>query len=224
MTNNIIELFPRNVNPFEVPWEVWAAKWWDWIFTIPMPYNPIDGCDRVIPAPGESKNDPASAIKQEHPDSDKVVFLAGARHGVVNRTIDDMPANKGCFFPIATCECSQAEFPDYSIEQLEKCAKDGNQVIDMAVKINDKVFSTPELKNYFVETNLFDLQNIAKGNMFCADGPGKSSAYSVGYWLFIRPLKSGSIFDLSITQGTKDDVFSKTFNCAYSVNYKISVV
>jgi hypothetical protein len=224
MAHNSIELYPRNESPFDVTWEDWATKWWNWIFRIPMPYNPIDGCDRVIPDKDGLKDDPASAKGQEHPAGDKVVFLAGARHGIVNRTISNMPANKGCFFPVATCECSCAEFPSYNNEQLEKCAKDGNKVSHMEVNIDGQVLPIEELRKYFVETKLFDLQNIVKGNTFCATEAGKSNSYSVGYWLFLRPLKSGSQFDLSVTQSTDDDEFSKTFNCAYSVNYKITVV
>jgi hypothetical protein len=49
MTQNSIELYSRNENPFELTWEEWAAKWWNWVFSIPIPYTPIDGCDRVIP-------------------------------------------------------------------------------------------------------------------------------------------------------------------------------
>jgi hypothetical protein len=210
MTNNSIELYSRNENPFEISWEDWAAKWWNWIFSIPEPNNPIDSTK-------------PSVMAQEHSASDKAVFLAGARNGDANRTISSMPANKGCFFPVAVCECSCAEFPNYDNEQLKKCARDGNKVSHMEVNIDGQVLPMEELKKYFVETKWFDLQNIVNGNIFSAQ-PGKSNAYSVGYWLFLKPLKSGSHFDLSINQSTEDDEFSKTFNCAYSVKYNISVV
>ena len=34
-------LYPRNINPFNRPWEEWAAVWCNWLFSIPRSNNPL---------------------------------------------------------------------------------------------------------------------------------------------------------------------------------------
>lgn len=224
MAANNIEFYFRNENPLGISWEEWTVRWWNWIFSIPIVYNPIEYSDLQIQLKGSGSDASKSVANagQEHPAGEEVVFLAGARSGVVNRTIT-LPSKKGCFFPIATCECSLAEFPSYTDKQLETCARDGNKVNHMELSINGQELPLTELQKYFVDTKWFDVENIVEGNVFAA-APGKSKAYSIGYWFFLKPLEPGSQFDLGIGQSTEDDETSKTFDCSYVVKYHISVV
>jgi hypothetical protein len=215
-----VELFSRSENPLDVSWEKWSEKWWNWIFSIPINQSPIDGSDNLI----AKQDDPSILMAQNHPDRGDVVFLAGARRGMVNRTCSNMPANKGILFPVATCECSYAEFPNYTAQQIEQAAKNGNKVTDMEADIDGQTFGMKQLQSYYVDTKgEFDIQNIVKDNIFGAE-EGPSKAYSVGYWLFLKPLETGTRFKMSFKQNTEDNISSKTFNCSYVVNYDITIV
>jgi hypothetical protein len=215
-----VELFLRSDNPFNESWEKWSEKWWNWIISIPINQSPIDGSDNLI----AKQDDPSILKAQNHPERDSVVFLAGARRGAVNRTCSNLPANKGILFPVATCECSYAEFPNYTAQQIEQASKDGNNVTDMEADIDGQILGMKALQSYYVDTKgEFSLVNIVKDNIFGADA-GPSKAYSVGYWLFLKPLETGTRFKLSFQQNTEDNISSKTFNCSYVVNYNITIV
>lgn len=229
-TPNVIELYAPTDQPLQKPWNHWCAKWWEWLYSIPSPYSPIYGSDRkdgnkIIP-------DPAFNLTLRNQGKDGVIFLAGARSGTVERTCT-IAQDKAIFFPIATCECSFAEFPNFSMGDLVNNAEQGNKVRDMSVEIRGlevlvldnntrKDLQMNDLKR-FSFSGEFQIEQIPYDNIFGADNRTPSSAYYVGYWLCLKPINRMTDFHLIVSQDTEDNLSTNTFNSSYTITYHLVI-
>jgi hypothetical protein len=113
---NSVKLYDPTEEPLGESWNNWCGKWWNWLFSFPIAKNPMFGVDikrngkrvardlnyKIIPPTG-TKN---------------VIFLTGNRSGNAEQTCE-IPIGNGIFFPVAACECSNAEFPKYSEGELK---------------------------------------------------------------------------------------------------------
>lgn len=199
-----VEIYAREEVPFNMSWEGWAEKWWNWAVSIPKDRNP------VYDNSGKNSN-----LDQDDPN---VWFLAGAQSGSTTRSCT-IPAGKAILVPVAVNECSLSEFPDET--DLAECATAGNKVISMKVTVNGKSFDRSVLEKYHVKTGEFNL-TFAPNNIFDAS-PGTTRAVSDGYWFFLRPLSGSRNLDLQLSQKTQDDDRSRTINCSYEVTYHLTL-
>src|SRR5687768_9033242 len=104
---NTIDVYTIDSRPFNVTYNDWTAKWWQWALSIPSSVNPAGDttgqyCDQ----------------KQDGP----VWFLAGTFGGPAERTCT-IPEGKAIFFSPINAECSFAEYQDVKYEaELRECA------------------------------------------------------------------------------------------------------
>src|SRR5919107_3838897 len=222
---NSVELFDPTTdpNPLGVSWNDWCGKWWNWLFSLPIINNPMFAHDIKINGKISARN--VNYKISSPPNETNVIFLTGHRSGIADRTCE-IDNGKGIFFPVATCECSNAEFPRYTKPQLEQCAHDGNKVTDMEVDIGGFKLNKQQLENKYKFEGPFELDTnkINKNNIFGADNQvNLKEAYSVGYWLFVKPVMAETKFDLMFSQDTEDNPSSNTFNSSFTVRYHITV-
>jgi len=150
--------------------------WWQWLLSISRDRNPA--LDRT----GKNFN-----VNQLDPN---VLFLAGvlAGSGSVERTIM-MNKGKAILFPIINFITSYAEEPSLkSEEELLFYAK--SNIDDIAKKeasINGINFRN--IETYRVQSKVFTLI-FPEDNVYGLE-PGSTIGASDGYWIFLKPLRTG---------------------------------
>jgi len=183
-------VYPPDKPVFGMKYAEWAAKWWQWEFSLPTSQNPwFDS---------EAKNGIGQSPNAGIGQSDPVYFLTGILTGepVVKRTIT-VPAGKAFFFPILNSWCDNVDVtPAKTFKELQECAAtfiDG--VSELHVSIDGK-----ELNNLF--------RYRVKSPPFCDWFPSADNVYetqfgssftgwtcpvaSDGFWLMLAPLAKGN--------------------------------
>jgi hypothetical protein len=130
-------VFSPDIPVFGMTYGQWAAKWWQWEFSLPTSENPwfdSEAKDGI----GQSPN---AGIGQSGP----VYFLTGILTGepVVKRTIS-VPAGKAFFFPIYNAWCDNVDAPPKTFKELQECAASYLNVSELHVTIDGK-----QLKNLY---------------------------------------------------------------------------
>jgi hypothetical protein len=203
---NDIKMYSREDKPFGKSWEEWTAIWWQWLLSIPDESNPA--------------NDNTGTYCKER-QSGPVWFLTFAHSPSAERTCT-IPAGKSILFPVATMECSYAEFPKLNKEsELRSYAKQGNQVSSMEATIDGLKLQKSDLEKYRIESQLFTVK-LPENNIYFWTAPGETQAVSDGYWVFLEPLPPGD-HELHFSQVTEDDPTTGTLNCKYDVTYHLKV-
>jgi hypothetical protein len=169
-------LYGRNEHPFDESWEKWAARWCNWMLSIPNKNNPsIDTTGRYCSMNQNDMN---------------VWFLTGTFGNIdsVKRKCT-IPYKRSIFFPILEKEDSFAEDIDLREESelIMRCVDSMNRVTHLEAYIDGQVVEN--LEDYRVLSEVFDL-NFPEGNVYSVR-PGITRSVCDGYWLFIKPLKSG---------------------------------
>jgi hypothetical protein len=200
--------------PFGLTYGEWAAKWWQWLLTVPRENSP--GWDKTGKNCDQNQTDP------------NVWFLTGENENLAERTCT-IPADKAILLSVASCECSYAEFPDLTTEsELRNYAKSGNNVSSIEVSIDG--VKVEDLEKYHVQSPLFDVtlpdNNVldpppGQTQAVCAP-PGQTQAVCDAYMLFLKPLPPGD-HELHFRQVTEDDKLSRTSKCRYDVTYNLKI-
>jgi hypothetical protein len=182
-------VYSPDIPVFGMTYGQWAAKWWQWEFSLPTSENPwfdSEAKDGI----GQSPN---AGIGQSGP----VYFLTGILTGeaVVKRTIT-VPAGKAFFFPIYNAWCDNVDVdPPKTFKELQECAASYLNVSELHVSIDGK-----QLKNLY--------RYRVKSPPFCDWFPSTDNVYqtqygstftgwtcpvaSDGYWLMLAPLAIGN--------------------------------
>jgi hypothetical protein len=181
-------VYPPDKPVFGMTYGQWAAKWWQWEFSLPTSENPwfdSEANDGI----GQSPN---AGIGQSGP----VYFLTGILTGepVVKRTIT-VPAGKAFFFPIYNAWSDNVDVdPPMTFKELQESAASFVNVSELHVTIDGK-----KLKNLY--------RYRVKSPPFCDWFPSTDNVYqtqygsswtgwtcpvaSDGYWLMLAPLAIG---------------------------------
>jgi hypothetical protein len=183
-------ILPPNSHPLGHTYGEWSAKWWQFVFSIPVADNPL-------------LNDDKCAVGQ----SGKVWFLTGkfcvggGCPPVLNVTRScRIPSGTALFFPIANSEVDNLGVdPPLTLEQLREIAKAGQDgVQSMTAEIDgrpvnglDPAISSP----YRVVSPVFDY-TIPENNIydvFGFDFPPQTveGAVADGAFLMLAPLSVG---------------------------------
>jgi hypothetical protein len=221
-------LFSRDANPFDRPWESWAAVWCNWFLSIPKAQSP------AIDTSG--KNCTVNQI-------DPWVWFLGGTFGnkeLVKRKFV-LPQRRSIFFPILEKEDSFLEDSDLMTE--EELATRAKRAMDAVTLLEVEIdgISLRDLFSYRVRSNFFDL-NFPANNVYDLV-PGITRSVCDGYWIFLRPLSTGKHYlyfhgECSLLEGEKpterimnDNVYKriKKFAEAYrtfrvEVRYEIEVL
>lgn len=167
---------PPPHRPYDISYENWSIKWWEWLTSIPKNINPAFDT--------EGHN---SFINQSQMN---VWFLAGTFGGYVERKCT-IKFGKALFFPIINIEAS---FSDTNVSTENDLISYTEQHIDDIDKNRLEVFvddlRIDNLHEYRVRSPVFDLY-LDENNVIDVK-PGPTKATSDGYWLLLRPLSRGS--------------------------------
>lgn len=168
-------MYPVNSSPYNIPYNEWTARWWRWVFSIPIEKNPL--VDQVGVNCAESQTGP-------------VWFLAGTSgetHSAIRRC--SIPSGKSILFPIIASLFSFAEVPSIKTdEDLISCtAKDMDEYSLLEASIDGQRLKN--LDQYRVQFGPFDI-NIASNNIWNVH-PGFTRAVSDGFWIFLEPMNVG---------------------------------
>jgi hypothetical protein len=197
-------LYSVDSKPYGLTFAQWSEKWWQWMMSIPQPQNPLN--DDTGKNCAASQNDP------------NVWFMTGTGSGSVVRSCT-IPSSKAILIQPAGNECSYAENPSLKKEsELRSCAVAGDQVSSIHVSIDGR--SLLNLRNYIVQTQLFDLTFPANNIAGVQAGPSK--AVSHAYVVFLQPLTPGK-HDIHFDQVTLGSPETGTGNFAYDVTYHLTV-
>jgi hypothetical protein len=175
--------------PYGLTYGQWNAKWWQWVFSIPTPSNPL------IDFTGAN-----CASSQSGP----VWFLAGtfgspSGGGPAVRTCT-IPSNKAILFPILNVECSSLEGNGSTLSDFLACDAG---FISLVTSINATVDGVPQkdLFAYRFPSPLYSytmpFDNIlgcpSSGNCpgLTTPCPCSGIAAADGYYMMLQPLQAG---------------------------------
>jgi hypothetical protein len=173
----IPKLFLPNSNPYGVQFSEWTIRWWQWCLSQPKSTNPASERQRI----NWNARD-----NQIYPD---VWFLAGTTGGFAERECT-IPRERAILCPIINFEISAAEDPNLkSDDDLVSFARAD---VDKIAKLDVIIDGTrlPDLKKFRVESAPFDV-TLPEDNIWGVRA-GLTRAAADGYWLFLKPLSSGS--------------------------------
>jgi hypothetical protein len=199
-------LFPLESKPYGLTYSQWNVKWWQWFITIPQQDSPM--------------NDQTGKNCRINQNDANVWFLTGSAGGFAERTCIT-PSGRAILFPLATNECSKAEFPSLKTEtELHDCAMGGNKVSSMELTLDGVTLQKSDLEKYRVQSSLFNV-TLPENNVYGASA-GPTQAVSDGYWIFLKPLSLGS-HALRFKQTTLENPTTGTRSYGYDVIYHLIV-
>jgi hypothetical protein len=159
----------------------WAARYWQWVLSIPAATNP-----------GNDTTGEFCAEGQQGP----VWFLGSTFTSDPATRHCTVPAGKALFFPIATvisgagaydCDPTLPDVP-CNIAALRVIAGDATDSVSLEVSIDGK--GLRHLAGQHVQTPAFTL-TYPEGNVFEAPPGTLGPNVADGYWLMLAPLSAG---------------------------------
>jgi hypothetical protein len=169
----VVEQKPApDTNPQGLSYGEWAAKWWQWVYSIPQDENPL-----------YDETGTKCAVKQ----TGSVWFLVGTFGGSITRECT-IPSNTSLFFPLINTECSIAGGDGKTEEELKRCATANiDRTIGMDLMIDGK--KVENLGDYRAQSQLYNITLPA--NNIMGVSPQTTSSIAEGYWIFLNPLSAG---------------------------------
>lgn len=171
-----MHVLPPGSKIFGLTYGDWAARWWQWILSVPKGYNPATDTD-------------GSNASQNQ--SGPVWFLAGTFDTLISAerkcTINGA---KAIFVPIITTEKSWLEFPELKseIELISRAENAIDRVKGVWAAIDS--FHVHNIEKYRIKSPLFNV-HFGKDNVMGLQ-TGSSQAVAEGYYLIIDQLGLGS--------------------------------
>ena len=168
-------LFSLNSKPYGLAYSQWIVKWWRWLLSIPKKNSP------VLDLSGE--------LVSERQVDPNVWFLAGTLGGHAFRR-SNVPLGKAVLMPIINYESSFADEPGLTTEEqlTVKCKTEIDDIMDLWFSIDGLRFE--DLSQYRIRSPLFDV-DLCDNNILNLDKL-TTKMISDGYWVFLKPLKTGS--------------------------------
>lgn len=187
-----VKLFSKDEKPFGVPYDDYISKEWNWDLSMNK--------DQATPKPG------GCLINRV----DSMVMLMG-QADVVSPPLQvcKISSKDGIMIPMWIAWCDSSEHPNYSGEQLTKCAReeynlgnirsevkvDGVRVAKLDVrmsiiggKLDYRINSLANVTEYY--TKGFKISVPANTHKALTQ-PGTLQAGSHGWWVFLKPLPTG---------------------------------
>lgn len=167
-------IFPPDSEPYGFALSEWAAKSWQWSFSLPSGDSQEPGNDA----------DYACAVNQSGP----VWFLAGSGEGGIDKRACTIPAGKALLITPLAGLCSYADTPNAKSESdLRSCAMAGDNgaLIEMSI---DGV-RLEDINRFRVQSPPFNL-TIPEENPF-GILPGTTTAVADCWCIMIEPLPAG---------------------------------
>jgi hypothetical protein len=179
------QIAPIKTTPAGQTYGRWAAEWWQWALGVPAAMNPLTDTT------GEH-----CAQRQV----DEVWFLAGSIMADPVVRACEVPAGKLLFFPLINnfYGAFLNDPPETRTEEFVRAAGSCTEPAEISVEIDG--FKIPRPTRFFTgasgsQSPFFNVQ-LPPGNLFGADETTVpelvlSPSAEQGYYLFVRPLRSG---------------------------------
>jgi hypothetical protein len=166
-------VFSVDSKPYNMTYEEWTIKYWQWILSIPKNNNPAND--------NTGKN---CALGQSGP----VWFLAGTFGGSNSRTCT-IPSGKAILFTILNGECTYADTPSAKTDSdLRACALATDAGINtLAATIDGK--NLQQLDKYRITSSPFNVTLVDNNILGAKAGPTRG--VSDGWWFLVQPLSLG---------------------------------
>jgi len=202
-------MFLKGSVPYGIPYEDWVERWWNWNIQIPSEQHPSvyhpKLTDCVV---GESES---------------VSFLTPNLNGKSQYSCT-IPAKNAILVPISTGHCPTFEAKSNALEDMIKCATEGDKYLWSRVSIDDvpllTMDPTAELdQKIYVKTKIFNV-TIPENN-FLNQTAGQWKDAAGGYFIFLKPLPEGD-HRLSISARVTNP-FDESFNYNYDTSYLLKV-
>jgi hypothetical protein len=176
-------VIPPQAHPYGHTYGEWAARWFQWAFSIPVPVNPF--LDETGALCGQSQSGP-------------VWYLASNFGGSTTRSECTVPPGKAILFSILATECSVLEPDPYHGDdeaELRACA---NYWMDQTTEVEISVDGVPITglrNNYRFDSPLytFTLPDNNVFQLFGLEAPAGTTSLSVadGFYVMLAPLPPG---------------------------------
>jgi hypothetical protein len=177
--NNPIEYYSADSRPLGKSFAEWTVKWWQWVYSIPRPKNPITDTTGKLCEIGQTGEIWFLGGKP----ADKSSYLPVRNCAV--------PSGLPILFPVINCEANQIEFPLLDNTGLIENVTTHMKLIRSKVcYINGTQIPVQHVRS---EPIIFDIE-ITYDNVFGLERAGKTRASADGYWVFLKPLRKGNYF------------------------------
>lgn len=202
-------IFLKGSVPYGIPYEDWVERWWEWNLQIPFEQHPISNPKLTDCAVGELES---------------VSFLTPRLFGKSEFSCT-IPAKNAILVPIGTGQCTTYEAQSNALEDMIKCATEGDKFLVFEASIDDvrllaKMDPTAEFdQKIYVKTGIFNI-TIPENN-FLNHPAGQWKHAAGGYFIFLKPLPEGD-HRLSISARVTNPL-DPSFNFDYKTLYLLKV-
>ena len=164
-------------------------------------------------------NDPDGRYCAKNQNDPNVWFVAGAFGGKADRNCS-IPSGKAVLILIVGAECSYAEDSSLKNEQdLRDCAISSNKMIAPFATIDG--FTIKDWGKYRVTSPLYSML-LPDKNVWNVKGPQETQSIADGWYLFLKPLPSGS--HKIAFGGQKTDITATSGpSYAFEVTYDLTI-
>jgi hypothetical protein len=199
--NGSPEIYARDSKPYNISYNEWISKWWQWSQSIPSSVHP-----REHPSEQNCK------VSQQGP----VWFLADLLNGKQERTCT-IPSGKSILVPLVGGFCGADSAGVGNDDEMRNCAMSGDDYASMKVTLDGK-----EIKNLDQNRVQSGFFNITYGIDNIYDHkPATVRGFADGYYLFLKPLTPGAHI-LHLKTGVLNPVNSE-FNYSAELIYQLTV-
>ncbi len=196
-SDTVVYLPGSNTNG--IPYDQWAAKWWQWHVSIPESIHPRSH--------SSANNCPVGLV-------DGVSFIT---HNINEMSAPTcyLESDKPIMTTILSGECDSEEVATEDNAKILKCASEGQDGASLEVYLDGVVIN--DLDKHLVTSKFFNI-TYPEDNVYGVDA-GTFKAIVNGYFLFLKPLPKGE-HELLI-KGSINNPADQTFNLAYQTKYKL---
>lgn len=194
--------FLKGSTPYDVPYEDWITKWWQWNIQIPKEQHPqlLGSALKKCPV-GESGN---------------VSFLTHSLQGKTEYSCT-IPAGNAIMIPISTGECTSDEAKSSVPADMIKCFSEGDKYLTFDATV-DGVRLNGLDQNYAI-SDIFNM-TVPKDN-FLDSKPGQWKTGTGGYFAFLKLLPVG---DHTVTISARvTNPIDPAYNFNYDTKYLLNV-
>ncbi len=169
-----IQYYEPNERPYGLSFGEWTVKWWRWVVSIPIKYNPVFDNTGVC-----------AGINQLGP----VWYLVGTfGENKVRIRSCTIPFGKCLFFPVINYEINQLEDPTLKTDDamINHVLEDIDDIVNKTVLVDGELIPTFRIQS---SPTVFNL-DIGTDNCLGIK-PGTIRSAADGYWVFLKPLNVG---------------------------------
>lgn len=194
--------FLKGSTPYNVPYEDWMTKWWQWNIQIPKDQHPQLLGSALGKCPvGVSGN---------------VSFLTQSLQGKTEYSCT-IPAEQAIMIPVSTGECTSDEAKSSVPAEMMKCATEGNKYLTFDVAVDGVHLSGLDQND--ARSEVFNM-TVPQGN-FLDLKPGQWNAVTGGYFAFLEPLPVGN-HEVAVSARVTNPI-DPSYNFNYDTTYLLKV-